>query len=552
MRKRRGNRLQVCPLPRERRASAERLLESREMNRKYDVIIIGAGHNGLVCAAYLARAGLSVLVLEANEQVGGAAITREFAPGYSVSAGAHLLYMLAPSVVSDLQLERHGLGLAATDLGTVALSVEGNHLSLNGNAVEGNGLSAADRAAYPGFMKKYLRFAGVLQKTFMTRPPRLAHAGPGELAILAKLGLNLRLLGRELMQDLLRTGAINIYDILQETFDDDLLKGALGLDALLGSNLGPRSPGSVLTFLYRLTGRLQGNGSGVSLPAGGMGTVSRALRNVAEAAGVEIRTATPVKLILLDRDRVTGIETAAGERIGSGLIASNADPRTTFLQLVGARNIETGFARRIGNIRMQGKAAKLHLALDGLPEFKGLTGAHTGQRLLIAPSLLHIERAFDDSKYGRFSVLPVMEVSIPSIHDGSLAPEGKHVLSAVVQYAPFKLRAGWDTGRDAFRELLVGQLEQYAPGIGKQVISAELLTPPDLEREFNIHGGHWHHGEYSLDQFMMLRPVPGAARYATPVSGLYLCGAGCHPGGGVLGLPGRNAANEILKQEKVK
>ena len=518
------------------------------MSSKYDVIMIGAGHNGLVCASYLARAGCSVLALEANDRVGGAAITREFAPGHSVSAGAHLLYMLAPAVVSDLQLDRHGMSLAATDLGTIALSADGNHLSLNGDTIEGGGLSAADRAAYPEFMDKFLRFAGVLQKTFMQRPPRLANAGPGELADLAKLGLNLRLLGRDLMQELLRTGAINIYDVLQETFADDLLKGALGLDALLGSNLGPRSPGSVLTWLYRLTGRLQGGG--VSLPAGGMGTVSRALRNAAETAGVEIRTATPVARIVLERDRVTGVETAGGERINSGLVVSNADPKTTFLRLVGARNIETGFARRIGNIRMQGKAAKLHLALDGLPEFQGLTDMQAGQRLLLAPSLVQIERAFDDSKYGRFSQRPVMEISIPSLQDGGLAPAGKHVLSAVVQYAPYQLRTGWETGRDAFMKLLVGQLENYAPGIRGQITGAELLAPPDLEREFHIHGGHWHHGEYSLDQFMMLRPVPGAARYATPVNGLYLCGAGCHPGGGVLGLPGRNAANEILKREK--
>ena len=521
------------------------------MSSKYDVIIIGAGHNGLVCASYLARAGCSVLALEANDRVGGAAITREFAPGHSVSAGAHLLYMLAPGVVSDLQLDRHGMSLAAADLGTVALSADGNHLSLNGNTLAGGGLSAADRAAYPEFMDKFLRFAGVLQKTFMQRPPRLAYAGPGELAELAKLGLNLRLLGRDRMQELLRTGAINIYDVLQETFAGDLLKGALGLDALLGSNLGPRSPGSVLTWLYRLTGRLQGNGSGVALPAGGMGTVSRALHKAAEAAGAEIRTAVPVARIVLDRDRVTGVETAAGEHIGSGLVVSNADPKTTFLQLVGARNIETGFARRIGNIRMQGKAAKLHLALDGIPEFSGLTEAQAGQRLLIAPSLPQIERAFDDSKYGRFSERPVMEISVPSLRDSGLAPAGKHVLSAVVQYAPFTLRSGWESGRDAFMELLVGQLEDYAPGISGQITGAELLTPPDLEREFNMQGGHWHHGEYSLDQFMMLRPVPGAARYATPVTGLYLCGAGTHPGGGVLGLPGRNAAGEILKRENI-
>ncbi len=517
---------------------------------QYDVIIIGAGHNGLVCAGYLARAGCSVLALEANEQVGGAAITREFAPGYSVSAAAHLLYLLAPRVASDLGLAQRGLKWAATDLSTVALATDGNHLTLGGDFVEGNGLSAADRAAYPLFLNKFRRFAGILQKTFMTTPPRLAHNSLADLANLAGLGMRLRLLGRDLMQELLRTGAINVYDVLQETFTDDLLKGALGLDAVLGSNLGPRSPGSVLTYLYRLTGRVQGNGSGISIPAGGMGTVTRALRACAQAAGVEIRTGAPVQRVLLDRDRVTGIETAAGEQINSAIIVSNADPKTTFLQLVGARNIETGFVRRIDNIRMRGKAAKLHLALDGRPAFKGMTDALLGQRLLIAPSLNHIEHAFDDSKYGRYSGQPVMEISIPSIHDDSLAPKDKHVLSAIVQYAPYELRTGWDSGRAAFKQLLIDQLEEYTPGIRDQVVASELLAPPDLEKEFNIHGGHWHHGEYSLDQFMMLRPAPGAARYATPVAGLYLCGAGCHPGGGVMGLPGRNAANEILKREK--
>ena len=285
------------------------------MNNHYDVIIVGAGHNGLVCAAYLARAGCSVLVLEANDQAGGAAVTREFAPGYSVSAGAHLLYMLAPSVVSDLQLERHGLEWAATGLNTVALAPDGNHLSLGRDSVDGPELSDADRAVYPLFLEKFRRFAGLLQNTFMTRPPRLAHNSPAELASLAGLGLKLRLLGREQMQELLRTGAINICDVLQESFEDERLQGALGLDAVLGANLGPRSPGSVLTWLYRLTGQLHGNGGGVALPAGGMGTVTRALRKAAEAAGAEIRTATPVKRVLLDGDQASGVETASGERI---------------------------------------------------------------------------------------------------------------------------------------------------------------------------------------------------------------------------------------------
>ena len=520
------------------------------MTERYDVIIIGAGHNGLVCAAYLARAGCSVLVLESNGQVGGAAITREFASGYSISAGAHLLFQFSARIVSDLELDRHGLEWAASDLTTVALSADGSHLTLGGDHVDGAGLSESDRAAYPLFLHKYRRFAGILRKTFTSRPPRVGSNNIMELARLAGLGLNMRLLGQDLMRELMRTGAINIYDVLQETFTDERLKGALGMDALLGANLGPRSPGSVLTYLYRLTGRLQANGSGISVVAGGMGNVTRALGNAAAAAGAEIRTATPVNRVSLDRDRVTGVETAAGERIDSRLVVSNADPRTTFLHLVGARNIETGFARRIGNIRMQGKAAKLHLALDGLPAFSGLTTAQSGQRLLIAPSLNHIEHAFDASKYGRFSEHPVMEINIPSVHDAGLAPPGRHVLSAIVQYVPFKLRPGWESGRNDFKQLLVRLLEEYAPGISKQVSAAELLTPPDLEREFNIHGGHWHHGEYSMDQSMMLRPAPGAAHYATPVTGLYLCGAGCHPGGGVTGLPGHNAAKEILKQEK--
>ena len=520
------------------------------MSKRYDAIIVGAGHNGLVCATYLALAGYSVLVVEANERVGGAAITREFAPGYSVSAGAHLLFLLHPKIVADLSLGRHGLKSAATDLHTIALAADGAHLTLAAAAIDGNGVSTGDRAAYPLFLNKLQRFAGVLQKTFMTRPPRLAHKSMADLTALAKLGLSLRLLGRDDMRELLRIGAINIHDVLQETFENDLLKGVMGFDAVLGGNLGPRSPNTVLTCLYRLTGRLNGKGSGISIPAGGMGAVTGSLRAGAEAAGVEIMTGTPVKRILLDRDRATGVETSGGERLSGAIVVSNADPKTTFMKLVGARNIETGFARRIDNIRMQGKAAKLHLALDDRPAFRGVEQAQLGQRLVIAPSLNYVERAFDCSKYGEYSNQPAMEISIPSVHDDSLAPKGKHVLSAIIQYAPYNLRAGWDAERAAFKQLIIDKLAEYAPGIEERIIASELLTPPDIEKEFNIHGGHWHHGECSPDQFMMLRPVPGAAQYATPVAGLYLCGAGSHPGGGVLGLAGRNASTEILKREK--
>ncbi len=520
------------------------------MSKQYDAIIIGAGHNGLVCATYLAKAGRSVLMVEANKQVGGAAITREFSPGYSVSACAHLLHLLHPQIVSDLSLTNHGLKLAATDLHTIALAADGDHLTLTRNSVNGNGLSASDRTAYSEFQDKLHHFARIVEKTFMVRPPRLVHKNMTDLMTLAKLGLSVRMLGRDDMRELLRIGAINIYDVLQEDFQSELLKGVMGFDAVLGSNMGPRSPNTVLTYLYRLTGQLHGNESAISVPAGGMGTVTSSLRAAAEAAGVEIRTDMPVKQVLLDVDTVTGIETNSGEQINSAIVVSNADPKTTFLKLVGARNIETGFARRIDNIRMQGKAAKLHLALDGKPIFKGVDQNQLGHRIVIAPSLTYVERAFDHSKYGEYSHHPAMEISIPTIHDDSLAPTGKHVLSAIIQYAPYDLRVGWDSQRDTFKKLIIDKLAEYAPGIKDQISASELMVPPDIEKEFNIHGGHWHHGEYTLDQFMMLRPVPGAAQYATPVNGLDLCGAGSHPGGGVMGLVGRNASIEILKREK--
>jgi len=334
------------------------------MSKEYDAIVIGAGHNGLVCAAYLAKAGRKILVVEANEQVGGAAITREFSPGYSVSACAHLLHLLPPQIISDLSLSNHGLKLVATDLNTIALEQDGDHLTINGKSISAGGLSRNDETAYVEFQDKLRRFARILLKTCKVRPPRLVHKNMTDLMTLAKLGLSVRMLGRDDMRELLRIGGINIYDVLQEYFQNELLKGVIGFDAVLGTSLGPRSPNTVLTYLYRLTGQLDSNESAISIPGGGMGNVTGSLRASAEAAGVEIRTSVPVKQILLDVDKVTGIETRDGEQISSTIVISNADPKTTFLKLVGARNLETGFVRRIDKIRMQGKAAKLHLALD--------------------------------------------------------------------------------------------------------------------------------------------------------------------------------------------
>jgi len=519
------------------------------MTERYDAAVVGAGHNGLACAAYLARAGRKVVVLEAAERVGGGAVTREFAPGFSVSACAHLLYMLHPRVIAELELERHGLKLACGDLHTVALSENGAHLVLSGRRVEGDGLSPTDRSGYPAFMDRLRRFARVLAGTYLKRPPRLASDDWRDTLALAGLALDVRRLGRDDMRELLRIGAINIFDVLQEEFESELLKGALAFDAIIGTHMGPRSPNTVLTLLHRLAGQAE-PAAGVALPRGGMGAVSAALHRAAGQAGAVVRTQAKVTQILVQNDRVAGVVLDGGETLHAGLVISSADPKRTFLDLVGARNIETGFARRIHHIRMRGNVAKLHLALSDVPAFTGLAPEALGDRLLIAPSLDDLEQAFDHCKYGEFSPSPALEITIPTIHDPDLAPPGKHVLSAAIPYAPLNLRAGWDSTRDAYLNAVVDRLQRYAPGIRQSIIHSELLTPADIEREFRMTGGHWHHGELSLDRFLMLRPVPGAAQYATPVGGLYLCGAGAHPGGGVTGLPGRNAAREVIRRGK--
>jgi phytoene dehydrogenase-like protein len=516
--------------------------------RKYDCIVIGGGHNGLVCATYLARGGRSVLVLEAADRVGGAAVTREFAPDFRVSACAHLLHLMPESLVRELSLGTHGLHLVADRMPTTALSVDGPPLLIDPENTDAlDACAPADAVAFPTFAALLRRLAAALQPVFETAPPRLGTDSWRDRFALARLGLRLRTLGRRDMRELLRIGGMCVQDLLDEHFEAPLLKGALGFDAVLGSNYGPRSPGSVFTLLYRMAAAGAAGGS-LALPQGGLGALSEALAKAAIDAGVVIRTGAPVERILVQEDRAAGVVLQSGEQLLAASVISNADPKTTFLRLLGSEYLDTGFVRRVKHLRARGLAAKLHLALDRLPQFTGLDANGLRGRMLVAPSLEYVERAFNHSKYGEFSAAPVLEITVPSVVDSSLAPAGKHVLSAIVQYVPYQLAAGeWEHEKERLTHLVVDILEQHAPGLRESVRAAQLLTPADIEQEFRISGGHWHHAELALDQFLMVRPVPGAAQYRTPLEGLFLCGAGSHPGGGVMGVAGRNAARQLMQ-----
>jgi phytoene dehydrogenase-like protein len=435
---------------------------------KWDAVVIGGGHNGLVCAATLARTGRKVLVLEAAGEVGGAARTEEFAPGFRVSSVAHILNRLHPDVAKTLELEKHGLELARESRApSVALSKDGSPLVLHGAYGETlTGAGPSEQAAWQPLRAQLLRYAGILKPFLARRPPDLGGMSLLETAALGQTALALKKLGKEDMRDFLRVLLMNVADLLDEQLEDNRLKGLLAFDATLGSHLGPRSPTSLLGLYYRLAGEIAGSGGAQMLPKGGMGAIVAAIHASAEKAGVAVRTATPVMKIVIEKGRAVGIMLAGGEEIRARTIVSAINPATTFLDLVGAAEIDTGFERKVRNIRMKGDAAKLHLALDQPPAFAGVDAAGHQGRLVIAPSPDHVENAFNPSKYGEFSAEPVMEITLPSLSDPWLAPDGACVLSAIVQYAPYVLKEGWTAGKPKLLKAIMAQLEAYAPATG--------------------------------------------------------------------------------------
>jgi phytoene dehydrogenase-like protein len=507
------------------------------------VLVVGGGHNGLVCATYLAKAGLQVQILEAADTVGGGASTHSFAEGYQVSGLAHILHSLNPKVCKDLALANAGLQ-AGSEIDTIALDAQGRHLTLTADTVSGEDLAPDQVATYAAFKQEFRAYAAALEPLTMNKPPRLKDMDFKDKITLAKLGWKLRFgLGAKSMSEFLRVGGINIFDVLNDVFEDPRIKGAISVDAVLGQHMGPRTPTTVLTYLNHLRGETYGP---QTLPPGGMGQVSKSLAEAARNAGVRIRTGAKVQRILVSDGQVTGVKLESGEQIESAMVVSNADAKSTFLDLVGAEQLDAMFAHRVHNTRARGNVAKLHLALDGLPRIAGLSERQLGQRLLIAPDMRYVEHAFNHAKYGEYSERPILEMILPSLSDPSLAPEGKHVMSVSASFAPYELRAGWDNAREAFADKVIALIGEYAEGFASQVIARELLTPVDIEQRYHVSGGHWHHGELAIDQLFMMRPVHGSAQYDTPVTGLFLCGASAHPGGGITGIPGHNAAQRIL------
>jgi phytoene dehydrogenase-like protein len=503
----------------------------------YDSIIIGAGHNGLVCAAYLAKSGQRVLLLEAAATCGGLAAQREFHPGFSAPV-AHTVTHFPKEIINDLQLSARGFKTSANSETIVGLSTDGSHVSVESDALVG--ATADDANAYQSYRAMMRRFAQALRPFWLKTMPRIGKASFSELLTFGKLGLKIRMLGKKDMEELLRIATLPMRDLMDETFDSELLKATLSWDGLVGAKLAPRSPNSaVLTSLYRMSGE-----------SGDVGSLIDSLKTAATENGVEIRNNAAVSRILIDASEnglaAAGVRLDDGTKIEANQIISATDPKRTFLDLVGVENLDIGFTNRIRRLRCDGYVAKLHLALKGLPDFSGLQSPEG--RLIMAPEMDTLEFSYDNAKYGELPETPVLEATVPSLRNASLAPDGQHVLSAHVMYVPYKLKGGWtDDARQQVCDRAIDTIAQYAPGIREQIIHQELLTPVDLEQQYRVTGGHWHHTEMAMDQMLMMRPTYEAAQYSTPIPGLYLCSAGCHPGGGLSGAAGHNAAKAILR-----
>jgi phytoene dehydrogenase-like protein len=519
------------------------------------VVLIGGGHNAIITAFYLARGGFKPLVLERREMVGGGAVTEEFHPGFRASTLAHTLGPLHAGVAKDLQLEKFDCEILSPDPRVFAPTPDGKALFFyNDTARTAAGIasfSAKDAAKYAQFAESLEGTAGFFTQLTSITPPAIDKPSPEDLWNLLKAGRSVRSLGKTGIFDLLRWGPMAVADFAAEFFETELLRAAISARGIFGTALGPWSAGSTAVLLLRAAADSHPVGS-AAFPRGGLGSFTHALAEAAKQAGTEIRTDAEVRQIHIKDGAVTGIALADGEEIAVEAVVSGVDPKRTFFHLLDPSQLDPTFANRMKNFRANGNVAKVNLALGGLPIFSALDPAESSLKSLsgrihIGPDIDYLERAFDASKYGDFSRAPWLDVTIPSILDPSLAPDGRHVLSAYVQFAPFKLREGnWDARRKDLGDTVIKTLAAYTPNLPSLVEGLQVITPKDLETCYGFTGGHIFHGELALDQLFTMRPVLDWARYKTPIRGLFLCGSGTHPGNGLTGASGANAAREII------
>ena len=524
------------------------------MSDSYDAIVIGAGHNGLVASAYLARSGLRVLVLEQRDRVGGAASTEDLFPGFKFDTGSHRAAQVHAPIIRDLGLGAHGLQMTRSDTSVFVPLPDGRHLrlgeSVSGSAESIRAFSAADAERWSGFIDFTGTVAGFLSSVLSVEPPELPAPSRSGMLQLGRLGLGLRKLGRREMEEVVRVLPMSCLELLDEWFESDPLRGTLAGVAVQGGRHGPMATGTALSLFRRATE--SGSGSPVALlrPRGGMGRLGEALASAARGAGVEIRLGCEVKHVLLREGRVAGVVLADGSEVSGRTIASGVGPGVTLMDLSDPAALDPEFVRALNAVRYRGATAKVHLALGELPRFEGLPGSgpHLGGAVSISPSLEYVERASDAAKYGRVSDQPYLEAVIPTVAEPNLAPEGKHCMSVLVQYAPYHLREGtWDAAAaDALADTVVEMMGRYAPNLPGSVEARHILTPAGMEETWGLQEGSIFQGEMTLDQFFFARPVAGWAGYRTPITGLYLCGAGTHPGGGATGTSGYLAARRIL------
>jgi len=526
------------------------------MAQKYDVIVIGGGHNGLTNAAYLAKAGKKVLVLERRHVLGGAAVTEEIVPGFLFSECSYVVSLLRPEIIRELDLPRHGLEILPLD-GTFTPKPDGDYLwRMNDHARTQREIrrhSRLDAEAYDEFSKMMTPMCRFVKPILSMIPPDPTTLNPKDLRQLYFLLNRFRELSSDERYTLIQLMTMSAADFLDQWFETDVLKATMSASGIIGTFLGIRSPGTAYVLLHHYMGEIDGAFRSWGFSRGGTGAISNAIAAAAREAGVEIRTQSPVAKILVKHGRACGVALAGGEEIFARLVSSSVDPHLTFEKFLEPSQLPGDFLEEVRRYKFRGSSGKVNLALDGLPDFKCLpgSGAHLRGAISISPSVEYMERAYDDAKYGEYSRRPYIDMVIPSLTDPSVAPPGKHVLSCFVQYAPYKLAQGaWDDQREKFADTVVDTISEYAPNLKKLIVGRQVLTPLDLEREFGLTQGNIFQGELSLEQLFFLRPVPGWAYYKTPIAHLYMCGSATHPGGGIMGAPGRIASQVMLKEWK--